>query len=154
MVQKVNLAMTEDIAAEINSAVQGIENSLGTASERDVGNVAGGVYARGDISGEVVFDNPTGQTAVDYSELTESSDGWYIVQHSDVWTMIYIGEDYTSSEYSVMSKLVLTTVTPFVLTFDTIRIFGTEISALTQQYDATNGSANALPANIFKVVKV
>lgn len=118
---------------------------------RPVGNDAGGLYARGDLDAEVVFDNPSGQTSVAYSELSDSSDGWYVVQHHTHWTMIYIGEDYSSDEYSVMSKLVLTGST---MTFTTLRIFGTNISSLNQQLDFTNNSTNSFLNYIFKVLKV
>ena len=154
MTQKVSLGMTDGVEAKITSEIVELEASLGTAATRDVGNTKGGVYARGDISGEIVFDNPNGQTSVSYSELSDSSDGWYVVQHAGVWTMIYIGEDYTSDEYSVMSKLILTTSAPFVMTFRTIRIFGTSISSLIQEYDVTNATANSYLSYIFKIIKV
>jgi hypothetical protein len=145
------LAYVRSLQAEV-SALSGTQIKEGAV--RGVGNIDGGLYARGEIDAEVVFDNPSGQTLVSYSELSDSSDGWYVVQHGDCWSMIYIGGDYGAIEYSVMSKLILTSSSPFVFTFTTLGIFGDTISSRTQQYDATNASSNSFLNNIFKVLKV
>lgn len=147
------LSYVRSLKAEVD-ALSGTEIKEGAV--RGVGGSLGDLYAKGEISSTTVFSDSGGKQFLDYSDLSDSSEGWYIVQHSDMWTMVYIGVAYgpTDYEYSAMAKLTMTTTPPYNFTYTTIRIFGSQISSLTQQYDATNEVTNTIINKIYKVVKV